>query len=210
VFKIHERFQQTVQGEGYWAGTPVDFIRLWGCPVGCLWCDTGYANSEPRPSYTLLDSCTLIQSLKSPRVVISGGEPFIHSGLPALVSQIEDTDRAVHIETSGGVPWREVGDRAWVTLSPKQHLNPKAVVSEEFWLRADEIKIVISDGSELDFYSCQLKAFEERGNLSKKPWIYLQPEWNTRDRTTPMVLEMLKMHPTYRFSLQTHKLIGIR
>ena len=41
---IHETFQETIQGEGYWSGTPSDFIRLAGCPVKCPWCDTGYSN----------------------------------------------------------------------------------------------------------------------------------------------------------------------
>lgn len=40
---IHETFQNTIQGEGYWTGALVDFIRFYGCPVGCPWCDTGYA-----------------------------------------------------------------------------------------------------------------------------------------------------------------------
>ena len=35
IIPIHETFQKTIQGEGYWAGTPVDFIRLAGCSVGC-------------------------------------------------------------------------------------------------------------------------------------------------------------------------------
>lgn len=39
---VHETFQETIQGEGYWSGTPCDFIRLSGCPVGCWFCDTGY------------------------------------------------------------------------------------------------------------------------------------------------------------------------
>ena len=45
-FNVHETFQDTVQGEGYHAGTPADFIRLYGCPVGCFFCDTGYASPD--------------------------------------------------------------------------------------------------------------------------------------------------------------------
>jgi organic radical activating enzyme len=48
---IHETFQQTVQGEGHWVGLPVDFIRLAGCPVGCHFCDTGYANGNQVKGY---------------------------------------------------------------------------------------------------------------------------------------------------------------
>ena len=48
---IHETFQETVQGEGHWVGLPVDFIRLAGCPVGCYFCDTGYANGNQVKGY---------------------------------------------------------------------------------------------------------------------------------------------------------------
>ena len=37
-----ETFQDTIQGEGAQVGRPCDFIRLYGCPVGCYFCDTGY------------------------------------------------------------------------------------------------------------------------------------------------------------------------
>ena len=45
-FNIQETFQNTIQGEGYHSGRPCDFIRLYGCPVGCFFCDTGYASPD--------------------------------------------------------------------------------------------------------------------------------------------------------------------
>ena len=58
---IHETFQSTVQGEGYWTGCLVDFIRLYGCPVGCPWCDTGYA--DPRANLPSNQSSILLPEL---------------------------------------------------------------------------------------------------------------------------------------------------
>jgi len=40
-YPINEMFQ-TIQGEGYYTGTPAIFVRLQGCPVHCQWCDTKY------------------------------------------------------------------------------------------------------------------------------------------------------------------------
>ena len=37
-----ETFQDTIQGEGAQAGRPCDFVRLYGCPGGWFFCDTGY------------------------------------------------------------------------------------------------------------------------------------------------------------------------
>ena len=38
-FNVQETFQSTLQGEGYNSGRVCDFIRLYGCPVGCFFCD---------------------------------------------------------------------------------------------------------------------------------------------------------------------------
>jgi 7-carboxy-7-deazaguanine synthase len=196
---IHETFQQTVQGEGYWAGTPVDFIRLAGCPVGCPWCDTGYADGGANLPRQATRFDLLIAELRSPRVVISGGEPFIHSQLPALVEAVIASGREVSIETSGAF-WQEVSPAAWVTLSPKQHVSPRYPVRPEMWQRANEVKLVISAGTELEFY---------RSFLHPEVPVFLQPEWTERDRTLPLVLALLQQFPTYRLSLQIHKLIGV-
>jgi organic radical activating enzyme len=195
---IHETFQETVQGEGHWVGLPVDFIRLAGCPVGCHFCDTGYANGNQVKGYQQ-SIVSLLSELKSLNVVISGGEPFTNKQLPDLVKALLDDNRHVHIETSGSL-WQEIDDRVWITLSPKQHLNPKFPVDKRFWQRANEVKIVITDGTELEFY--------DRSILNLQ--VYLQPEWTTRDRTIPLIFEILKSHPTCRLSLQTHKILNVR
>jgi 7-carboxy-7-deazaguanine synthase len=205
---VHETFQQTIQGEGFWAGAAVDFIRLHGCPVGCSWCDTGYSptdgrgRSAPRLMRSISD---LVGELRSPRVVISGGEPFMHKHLPLLVDAIAATGRHVSIETSGAY-WQPISDAAWVTLSPKQHVSPNYQVNPVMWLRADEIKLVICHGNELD--RCQYQPFLSCANVTKTR--FLQPEWTDHHRTLPLVLEMIRQNPDYRLSLQSHKTIGVK
>lgn len=143
----------------------------------------------------------LLAELRSPRVVISGGEPFIYPQLPDLVGAVEGTGRRVSIETSGAF-WREVPAPAWVTLSPKQHVSPRYPVISGMWDRADEVKLVIETGEELAFYRSHLV---ELGEIP----VFLQPEWTRRDRTLPMVLDLLKRFPRYRLSVQLHKYIGV-
>jgi organic radical activating enzyme len=122
--------------------------------------------------------------------------------LPQLVQALLKLGKQVSIETSGSY-WQEVNEQAWITLSPKQHVSPNYPVQEQFWTRANEIKLVISTGQELDFYK---KYFSSSLNMS----IYLQPEWNERSLTIPRTLELLKQNPGYRLSLQTHKFIGVQ
>lgn len=198
---VHETFQNTIQGEGYWVGTPVDFIRLAGCPVGCPWCDTGYANGGMNLPRQVRSFDDLIAELHSPRVVISGGEPFIYAQLPTLINQIEATGRSVSIETSGSF-WQDISNSVWVTLSPKHHVNPKYPVLPLMWKRASEIKLVIETGEELEFYAEYL-------TLNPQIPVFLQPEWTQRDRTFPLVLDLLKQFPHYRLSVQLHKYLNV-
>lgn len=200
-FLVQEIFH-TLQGEGYWAGTPCDFIRLYGCPLRCPYCDTGYAQGGKGLDFYPIELDTVLSKLTLPRVVVTGGEPFLAKNLPSLCRAILDTGRKVHIETSGAF-WQDVPEQVWITLSPKQHLNPNFPVVPPLWKRASEIKLVISDGTEIEFYQPYI-SFEE---LSCP--IFLQPEWNERERTTPLVLQLLHRYTGMRLSLQTHKLIGI-
>jgi 7-carboxy-7-deazaguanine synthase len=199
---IHETFQSTVQGEGYWTGTLVDFIRLAGCPVGCPWCDTGYANGGKGLPSVPQSIAQLIAQLQSPRVVITGGEPFLHRDLPELVEALLAADKQVSIETSGAY-WLDVSPLAWITLSPKEHISPKYPVKELFWTRANEIKLVISTGEEVELYHKHLVS-----NMNIP--VFLQPEWHSKDSVIPIILKLLKQHPNYRLSLQTHKFIGVQ
>jgi organic radical activating enzyme len=199
---IHETFQSTVQGEGYWTGCLVDFIRLSGCPVGCPWCDTGYADGGTNLPRVERPIGELLAEVKSPRVVITGGEPFIHKHLPELVQALLAANKQVSIETSGSF-WQEVSPAAWITLSPKEHINPKYPVQNQFWSRANEVKIIIETGKEIDFY-------QEYLSTHSHLLVYLQPEWNSSSQSILIILQILPEKPDYRLSLQTHKYIGVQ
>ena len=202
IISVHETFQETIQGEGFWIGTPVDFIRLAGCPVGCHYCDTGYAGGGGDLPWVKRSFEELIEELRSPRVVISGGEPFIHRQLPDLINKIEAAGRQVSIETSGSF-WQEISPQVWVTLSPKEHLNPQYSVVPQMWARANEIKLVIETGLELEYYAQYLPP------QNPIP-VFLQPEWYGGDRSLQLVLELLKKFPQYRLSVQLHKYLGVK
>lgn len=201
LLPIHETFQETIQGEGYWVGTPADFIRLAGCPVGCPWCDTGYAAGGKGLPRSLRLVPELVAELRSPRVVITGGEPFLYPELSDLVDAIEATGRQVSIETSGAF-WQDVSEKAWITLSPKEHISPRYPVQANLWARANEIKIVVETGEEIAVYSQHLL---ERSHCP----IFLQPEWNSREQSLPLTLKLLQQFPHYRLSVQLHKFVGV-
>lgn len=197
---IHELFGPTIQGEGRWCGKLVNFVRLSGCPVGCPWCDTGYANGGkglPREYWEVTD---IVESVTTTRAVISGGEPYIHRNLPELVTALVKAGKTVAIETSGAF-WQPIGG-VWVTLSPKHHVSAQYPVRPEFWSRADEVKLVVETGQEPDFYGSLLRQF-------KGP-VYLQPQWENLEGSLVQCLDLLEQHPDWTLSIQSHKFLGVR
>tara|TARA_R100000655_G_scaffold84726_1_gene124392 strand:- start:270 stop:908 length:639 start_codon:yes stop_codon:yes gene_type:complete len=205
-YNVHETFQDTLQGEGFQAGRVCDFIRLYGCPVGCWFCDTGYASPDgdyykkklPKNSKSLEE---LLAETKSKLIVISGGEPFIHKKLPELCAYLIRNGKDVAIETSGAF-WLEVPKEVFITLSPKEHLNPKMPVKEQFWTRANELKIVISAVEDFEFYKEKSKTF--------KGYKYLQPEFYDGKESVQKTINLLLKNYDFKLSLQTHKIIDIQ
>jgi 7-carboxy-7-deazaguanine synthase len=202
TFPIHETFQATVQGEGSLAGTPADFIRLYGCPVACKWCDTGYGNGGKDIEHKRVSLPQLCSELVSPLVVVTGGEPFIHQNLDELCSGLLATGRRVSVETSG-CKWRAIPEDVWVTLSPKEHLSPNFPVDPRMWLRANEFKFVIQRREDLEAYLPKLS------ELASCEPVFLQPEWNSRETSLPLTLNLLQEFKTFRLSIQMHKYINV-
>ena len=204
--KIQETFQSTLQGEGFHSGRVCDFIRLYGCPVGCFFCDTGYASPDgdfykkalPKLNMTHTE---LINELKSKMVVISGGEPFIHKDLPELCKDLLNAGKDVSIETSGSY-WKDIPKDVFVTLSPKEHLNPKYPILDIFWKRANELKMVITKKEDFNFYEKKSKQF--------KGYKYLQPEYDDFTNSIQMTLKLLQENDEFKLSLQTHKILNIQ
>src|ERR1700752_3972335 len=70
----------TIQGEGFNTGKAAYFIRIGGCDVGCHWCDV--KESWDANVHPLTDSDTILNNvleIKTPAVVVTGGEPLIYN-----------------------------------------------------------------------------------------------------------------------------------
>ena len=133
-FKIHEIIKSTVQGEGYNFGIPIDLVRLYGCPVGCWFCDTGYSSNEEfgkNVSFERMNTEQLLNSVSSKNILISGGEPFINKNLNNLCSELIKNGHQPFIETSGA-NWMDLPKNVWITLSPKNILIKNFQLIKDF------------------------------------------------------------------------------
>ena len=109
----------TIQGEGPYAGHPAIFVRLGGCPLRCVWCDTDFDEDKSTifPTNMVMDEIAAIRRPGCSLVVITGGEPLAQD-LGPLLRQLHWLGLRVQIETSGAVhqdlpPW------VTVVMSPK-------------------------------------------------------------------------------------------
>ncbi len=197
MLPIHEQFY-TFQGEGVHAGRAAYFIRTFGCPVHCPWCDsagTWHPDYIPEKINRLPEAALVeaVAKTKAEFVVITGGEPTIHNLAP-LVEALHAIDQKVHLETSGAFPIK--GDFDWITLSPKRWKLPLTENLE----RADEFKIIVDQANAIEEYA-------EVIGKSHRP-IWLHPEWSkhTDAATLDSITNWVKAHGApYRAGWQMHK-----
>lgn len=218
----------SIQGEGYWTGIPMSFVRLAGCNapdlgLGCTrWCDT-------RESWDLeagrdLGIGEILSKVWLPRLCLTGGEPLLQlEGVMELVTAVHFRDVRVHVETNGTVAPPKLSNEGfdWVVVSPKP---PEYFVARGWEGRVDELKLVADDS--LDAATAERVAASHpeaivciqpkygRGPAGERraprrdaeTGRHIRPTRASAERAIALVMD----HPGWRLSLQTHKLLGLR
>lgn len=181
TYTVNEIFY-SLQGEGYYCGTPAVFLRFSGCNRKCDFCDTDHFSGTPMTREEIAEACA---AFPGRHIVVTGGEPLLQLDSD-LLRALEAKGFYVQIETNGSLPAPPEVD--WVTCSPKD--APWKID------RVDELKIVY-----------QGQDVEETASHFNAPRRFLQPCSGLNTKET---IEYILEHPQWRLSLQTHKLIDIR
>ena len=105
--KVHEIFY-SLQGESTRAGYPCVLVRLTGCQMRCVWCDSEYAFYEGAWK-SLQDVLDEVASHRCRMVELTGGEPLLQPGARPLLTALCDAAYEVLLETGGGVDIGEIG-----------------------------------------------------------------------------------------------------
>ncbi len=195
-YPIMEHFF-TIQGEGTYSGRAAYFIRIAGCDVGCVWCDV--KESWDKDQHTTMTTNEIIEKVaesKTDFVVITGGEPAMYDLRP-LVDQLKSLGITIAIETSGCYPLQ--GDVDWYCFSPKKFKAP----CDEAYLRANELKVIISHPSDLEWANKHAEKVLDSCHL------FLQPEWSKTEKLLPLIISYVKGNLKWKISLQTHKYMNI-
>jgi len=206
----------SLQGEGAHAGRSAFFIRLAGCSVGCLWCDTKHSwpgGVHPqRPLSELVAEVRAAAAAGAGFVVITGGEP-LENDLEPLCAALAGAGLPLHLETSGVNALS--GRFDWITLSPKAHRPPTA----ELLARCDELKVVVHSPAVLEFAQAMAEAAAMARPLpsattalrgqSPGPLLLLQPGCDCPEGQE-LAIAFVQARADWRLSLQTHKWLGVR
>ena len=206
-FRVNEIFY-SLQGEGHNTGRAAVFVRFAGCNLRCPFCDTDFSDYREMSADDIIRE---ISAFPARFVVLTGGEPSLQV-TAQFVDQLHEAGFEVAIETNGTRPVPENID--WVTVSPKEKTHPRppyeggSNVSLGGWQRQpDEIKVIF-DGV------CNPDDFLPPRHNNDSPLLYLQPcdvgDPLKNNAIVEACVEYIKLHPQWRLSLQTHKLVGFK
>lgn len=107
--RVNEIFY-SIQGESTYAGQPCVFVRLTGCNLRCLYCDTRYAYDEGR-HLSINEIIDRVTSYQCGLVEITGGEPLIQEETPHLIYRLLEKGFEVLLETNGSLDISPVDER---------------------------------------------------------------------------------------------------
>ena len=173
--KVNETFT-SLQGEGPYLGIPMFFIRLTGCNLRCIWCDTQYAfyEGEEIPVEHVVE---MVEKSGMEWVCITGGEPLLQDEVYPLIDTLLRRDYRIILETNGSIlidklPTEEnlivsldiktpsSGMEKFMKFENLKYLGPK-----------DYVKFVIMDNKDFNYAKRIIEEYEIGGD------IIFQPVW---------------------------------
>ena len=101
MLTVNEIFH-SIQGESTHTGRPCVFVRLTGCDLRCVWCDTPYAFHEGR-KLDVDEVVAAVEQYRCDLVEITGGEPLLQEDVYPLMDRLLATGATVLLETGGHV-----------------------------------------------------------------------------------------------------------
>jgi 7-carboxy-7-deazaguanine synthase len=213
---------KSIQGEGTRAGQPCIFVRLTGCNLRCVWCDTAYAfqGGQKMSVDDVLERVEMLNRRSNgqpggvPLVELTGGEPLLQEEIYFLAERLLTAGYTVMVETSGE---RFIGRLPTDVIRIVDVKCPDSGEADTFEMKnlaelnaKDEVKFVIASRKDYEFardFTRQHKLEQKVNEVLFSPvnedphgkWEGLEPR--------QLVEWMLEDGLGVRLSLQLHKIV---
>ena len=195
----------SIQGESTKTGLPTVFVRLTGCPLRCIYCDTEYAltGGENLTISVVIDT---IKTLSSQHVCITGGEPLAQPNVHILMNELIQLDYDVSLETSGYIDVSNVNSKVKIIMDIKTPQSGE--VDKNNWENInllkndDEIKFVICNRDDYEWS----KTIMEKHRIHDKCTVLMSPTTGLMESRT-LAEWILEDSLPVRFQIQLHKIL---
>lgn len=206
MLRVTEIFR-SIQGESTHAGRPCTFVRLTGCPMRCVWCDSEYTFTGG-DHFSLDHVLQQVRELKCNLVEVTGGEPLAQGEAFDLIRLLCDEGFEVLVETGGFVATTDVDQRAKIILDVKCPTSGEA--ARNHWpnldrLRPDrdEVKFVITNFADWEY---TLEIIRQHQLDQRTKAILISPAWGAMD-LQEVASWIAASGLNIRMQLQLHKYI---
>lgn len=196
----------SLQGESSSIGKPTLFVRLTGCPLRCIWCDTEYAFTGGE-YWELPQLIKKIESFKPQNICITGGEPLAQlKPCLELMRALCEKHYSVSLETSGSIDISNVDDRVIKVMdlkAPESGEMSKNLYSNiDYLTKQDEVKFVVKSRKDYDW----AKMLMDQYQLSGKTNVIISPCFGDINETE-LAEWIIEDNLPVRFQIQLHKIL---
>lgn len=204
--QINEIFY-SIQGESSFAGFPCIFIRMAGCNLRCLYCDTAYAY-EAGVERTLPDVLNEVARFQCDLVEVTGGEPMVQHETPFLISELLNGGYQVLLETNGSIDLSSLDQRCHriidVKLPSSGEHRLNYMQNYHSLHEGDELKFVVGNREDYLYARQVLDVFHQE--ILRRIIVNFSPLYKMME---PRLLAswILEDGLSVRLNLQIHKII---
>ncbi len=202
--KVYEIFY-SIQGETSRIGLPTAFIRLTGCPMRCVYCDTAYAFSGGS-HIEIAEILAQVAELRAAYVTVTGGEPLAQKDCHVLLKELCDAGYSVSLETGGAMGIESVDQRVSVILDIKTpgsgECENNVWANLDLLKSTDEVKFVLCDRADYDWAKNLLNVHK----IADKCPVLFSPVFNQLN-STELAQWVLDDRLPVRMQVQLHKVL---
>lgn len=196
----------SLQGEARTVGLPTVFVRLTGCPLRCLYCDTEYAFSGGE-LFSIDDIVQRVAGYSPRYVTVTGGEPLAQKSCWPLLARLCDAGYEVSLETGGAISVAGVDERVVKVLDLKTPASGEVARNDygniALLTPRDQVKFVICDRKDYDWVRFKLDEYRLDDRVSDVLFSPSHGQLVARELAEWILADNLPV----RMQVQLHKLL---